>query len=88
MANAETILVIILSTTLAIFLVLGIIALVKINHILDHVNKITEKAEKLADQAEHVGDFLKNTTTSAAITKIVASAISGFKRTKGQDDNE
>lgn len=88
MKTAEQILVVILSATLAVFLVIGIIALLKLNQILEHVKNITAKAEKLADQAEHIGDFFKNTTASAAIGKLVANVITSLKHSKNRGKDE
>ena len=79
MDNAEEILVIILSTTLAIFLILGIVALVKINKILKHIEYITAKAEKIADKAEAVGDFFQKTAGSTALVKLVSNIVNSFK---------
>jgi outer membrane murein-binding lipoprotein Lpp len=88
MTTAEQVLVIFLSAALAVFLVLGIMALIKVNQILDQVRKVTAKAEKIADQAEHVGEFFKNTTTSAAVGKLVANIFSAFKSSKNKDTDE
>lgn len=89
MENAETILVIILSTTLAIFLILGIIAMVKINKILDHLKIISEKAEKLATTAESVGQLFTYTAGPAAIGKLftnISDAV--FKQGKKSKDKD
>lgn len=86
--NAEQILVVILSTTLGIFLILGIIALVKINQILGHVNNITQKAEKIADQAQHVGEFFQKGASSAAVVKLVSNLVNSIKDSKTGKERE
>ena len=83
MDNAETILIIILSTTLTVFLILGIIAMVKVNAILGHLKVISEKAEALATTAENVGEFFKYTAGPAAIGKLVSNISDAvFKHNK------
>lgn len=72
MGNAEEILVVILSAALALFLVLAIVATVKIIQILNHLKSISEKAEKLATTAENVGEFFKYTAGPAVIGKFLA----------------
>lgn len=84
MYNAQEILVIILSTTLAVFLILAIIAAVKVNQILAQIQRITDKAEKFADKAESVSEFFSYTGGTAALGKLVANITDAMKR-KGKD---
>ncbi len=84
MTGVEQALLIILSAALAVFLILGIISLVKINQILGHIRHITEKAEKLADQAEHVGEFFQKTASSTAVVKLLSNIVSSFKSNKSE----
>ncbi len=67
------ILVIFLSSALAVFLVLGIVALVKVIQILHHLKRISEKAEKLADQAEAVGEFFQRNARPLAIGRLLSN---------------
>lgn len=62
MENAQDILVVLLSSFLAIFLLLNIIALIFIIKIVQSVKRITDKAEQLADKAEEISDFMKHAT--------------------------
>lgn len=73
MENAQTILVVILASFLAVFLLLGIAALIKLIQLLDHLKNISEKAEKLANTAENIGDFFKYTAGPAAIVKLLSN---------------
>lgn len=75
MGNAEEILVIILASTLTIFLIVAIVATIKIIQLLKHVQLLAEKAEKLADNASSVGEMLKFTATPAMIVKTVANIM-------------
>ncbi len=73
MDNAEQILVIVLSSALALFLLLAIIATVKTIQILNHLKSISQKAEKIANTAETVGEFFKYTAGPAAIGKLFSN---------------
>lgn len=78
MESSDRTLVIILAVALAIFLVLSILALVKIIQILGHIKRITEKAANLADKAEAVGEFLERAATPLALSRIMANVADGF----------
>lgn len=81
MENAETILVIILSSFLAIFLLLAIILAIKCIQIADQIKLITLKAEQFVDKAESVGEFFKKSSSSFAAARLIAHiADSVFKR--------
>ncbi len=82
MTSSEQFLVIVLSVVLAIFLIIGIVALTKTIQILNHIKRIIEKAEKIADQAEAVGDFFQKTAGPAAIVKLVSNIVHSFSSAK------
>lgn len=83
MGNAEQILVIILASALAVFLILAIVAAIKFIQILNHLKRISQKAEKLANTAETVGEFFKYTAGPAAIGKLLSNVHDAvFKRGK------
>ena len=86
MGNAEQILVVILSSMLAIFLILAIVATAKLIQVLDHLKSISEKAEKLANTAETVGEFFKYTAGPAAIGRLISNVSeSVFKHHNKKD---
>lgn len=87
MNTSEQILVIILSTTLAILLVLCIVATVKIVQILNDVKRIVKKAESIADKAEAVGDFFKASAGPAAITKLLSNIFNAHKSKNNSKGN-
>lgn len=66
-------LVIILSSFLAVVLVLGIVLIVKVIQIIGHVRRITEQAEQVVDRAEHVSAFFEKTATPVAILKLISN---------------
>ena len=83
MDTASQVLLIIVSITLTLFLIVGIMLAIKLVQILDHVRRITEKAEKIADNAESVSEFFQKTAGPAAITKLVANIVHTLKKKKG-----
>lgn len=89
MDNATELLVVILASTLTVFLVVAIIATMKVIQVLDHLKLISEKAEKLANTAENVGEFFKYTAGPAAIAKLIANVSDiVFKNHKRKDKND
>lgn len=84
MDTAMQVLVIIVSATLTIFLIVSIIALVKIIQVLNDIKRITAKAEHIADQAEAVGNFFQNSAGTAAIVKLASNIIQSFKSKKAK----
>lgn len=75
LTDAQSILLIILSSFLALFLVLGCIVFAKVIQVLNHLRAISEKAEKIADSAEHIGEFFKHTAGPAAMAKLLANIV-------------
>ncbi len=73
MENAETILVIFLSTALAVFLVLAIIATSFLIKILKSVKHITDKAEA-------VSDIIEESARSVGNVKFVSSIIGAIQK--------
>lgn len=86
-SNAYEVLVLILATTLAVFLILAIIAAVKVNQILDQIKHVTEKAERFADTAESVGQFFASATAPSAIGTIIANMSDAMKKRKGKKED-
>lgn len=79
MNTSEDILVIFLSTALAVFLLVGIIAVVKIIQILNHVKSIIEKADRLAEKAEEVGEFFQKAAGPATVAKLIGNIVESFR---------
>jgi hypothetical protein len=67
------VLTIILSTFLAIFLILSIVLLVKVIQIVKKVKHIVEQAEQVADRAEHISAFFERTATPVAFLKLISN---------------
>lgn len=87
MSTAEQILVIFLSSALAIFLVIAIIAGVYAIRLLKTINRVAVKAEGFVNSAEAVGDILKQTAGALSITRIAKGVVNfvHHKQSEGKD---
>lgn len=85
MNTSEQVLVIILSSTLAILLIICIVAAIKTVQILNDVKRIVKKAENIADKAEAVGDFFKASAGPAAIAKLLTNIFNSHKSKKNKE---
>lgn len=86
MDTASQVLLIIVSATLALFLTVSIVLMIKVLQILNHVRRITETAEKIADNAEAASEFFQKTAGPAAIAKLVANIVNSVKGKKKKGD--
>lgn len=84
MNGAEHVLVIILSSFLAVFLLLSIIVLVFTVKLLKHLRHITERAESIADRAEAVSSFVGKAAGPMAIVKLVAGIVESVRDQTGK----
>jgi uncharacterized membrane-anchored protein YhcB (DUF1043 family) len=71
LSTAQQILVVVLSTVLAISLIVAIVIGVMIINLLRKVRQITEKAERAVQSAEAVGEVIKNVAGPATLMKAV-----------------
>lgn len=78
--DAYEILVIILSITLAIFLILAIVATSLIIHFLKKANAIADKAELVANDVEAFSSSLKSAAGPAAAIRVLMGAVQGFRK--------
>jgi hypothetical protein len=85
MDNASEVLLIVVSSTLTVFLIVAIVATVYMIKVLNHIKNITEKAEHIADQAEQVTNFIQKTAGSVAIGKLIANIFNTFKSKKEKE---
>jgi hypothetical protein len=82
MENAETILVIILASFLALFLLLSIIIAVKVIKILNKVNEITDRAKALASNVENAAEMFRKAAGPAAIGRFFVHITEAIKKHK------
>ena len=71
MDTAEQILVVFLSTALAVLLVVSIIAVVATTKLVKAVQRVTEKAEHIVDDVEKVGETFKSAAGPLAVLRVV-----------------
>lgn len=71
LSNAQQILVIFLSSALAIFLILGIVIAVLAIRILKSLRRISQSAEHVVQTAESVAMTLKDATSPVGIFKFI-----------------
>jgi hypothetical protein len=74
--DSYDILVIMLSTFLAIFLLLGIIVLVYLVKLMKNAKEISDKAKTLVDDVSSAASTMKKAAAPAAVAKFVAQQIS------------
>lgn len=84
MENAETILVVILASFLAIFLLLAIVVAIKTIQILNRLKSISEKAETIADKAEAASEFISKAASPAIIGNLIANLADAVSRHKSK----
>jgi hypothetical protein len=75
MDTSTHILVIFLSTALALFLLLSIIVAVQVIRLLRIVQRIAQKAELVVDTAEHVGHIFENVSGPLGVLKMVKNIV-------------
>lgn len=85
MNTAEQILVVILSSFLALFILLGIILIVKLIHLTDKLKEIADTAHEVANNVEAASEMLKKTAGPLALGKFfvnIADTVMKHKRGK------
>ena len=79
MASAESILVIIVSSTLTIFLVVGIAVLALIVRVLLSVKRLVRQAEQMVDVAEEAAEALKSASGPVSLFQAVRKIAKAMK---------
>lgn len=82
--DSYDILVIILSATLAILLVLLIVATTYVIKILRNVRDITEKAQNVADRVDNMSSYLEKGMGPVAFGQTLANMFSSFNKGRGK----
>lgn len=82
MDSAAEVLVIIVSSVLAIFLIVLITALVLIIKLLQDIKRITSKAEHVVDSVETAAAFFERTSPAVAIFKTLAKVMETVSKRK------
>lgn len=74
--DSYDVLVIILSATLAIFLVTAIILVVGLIKLVKQLRQISEKAEEIVDDVEAVSGFFRKSAGPVAVTSLISNIVS------------
>ena len=82
LSTVQQIILVILASTLAIFLIVGIVIGVLIIKVMKHIRRITEKAEAIADKADSVTTFFQQSAGPAAIAKLISNIVHNMKDSK------
>ena len=82
MHNAESILVIILSSVLTVFLVVAIILFIMVIKLAQQLKKIADKAEKAVESVEHAGEIFQNTAGPLGALKFMRNVYKQFNKKK------
>ena len=82
MQNAESILVIIVSATLTLFLLLAIFVLILIAQLVRSVKRIVERAEQVVETAGEAADMLRNASGPLALFKVVRNMVNAVENGK------
>lgn len=80
------ILVIILSITLAVFLLLAIAATIMFIILLKKVNKATDSAKQAVENVEAITGSMKNVANGSAFVAVASALFDKMKRTKNKED--
>jgi ATP/ADP translocase len=84
MTITEQIILIILSSFLTLFLLLGIIILIKFIQLQNYAKKIMEKAELATDKVIDFSDSFKKAKSSMVLLKVLDHFISHKKKNKSE----
>lgn len=80
MQNAESILVIIVSSVLTLFLVVAIVLLFMVIKLVQQVKKVVDKAENAVESIEQAGELFKNTSGPMAVVKLIRNIMNRNKK--------
>lgn len=81
-------LIVVLSVFLALFLLLGIILLIKCIQIANRVKEVTDRTHQVISKLDGVADTLKKASGSVAIGKLVAKAFEHFGSKQSKSNKE
>lgn len=82
MNTAESILVIIVSTTLTLFLIVAIVTLILIAKLVTSVKRVVDHAEKVVETAGEAAEMLRNASGPLAFFKVVRNIIKNIDKMK------
>jgi ABC-type multidrug transport system fused ATPase/permease subunit len=87
METASLVLLIVVSSTLTVFLIVLIVALSYFIGVLKQVRRITAQAESAVDSLESAANTIKNTASPLAVLKLIGNIVnqaSKYSKKKGK----
>lgn len=75
MNTAEQILVVILASTLAVFLILAIVIAVQVIRLMRVLNRISVRAEQFVDSAEKTAEAVKSAVGQLSVMRFVQNIV-------------
>lgn len=88
LSTTQQIILIILASALAIFLILSIVIAVMIIRLIATLRLIANKAEHLIESAEHVGEIFKAATNPVGVFRFVQGLFDTMSKRKRTKDKE
>lgn len=85
MNTAEQILVVILSSALAVFLILAIIIAVQVIRLMKVLNKVAVKAQEVVDNAEKTAELVKSAVGQLSVMRFVQNVVNMVQKAKKGD---
>lgn len=85
MNTAEQILVVILSSALAVFLILAIIIAIQVIRLMKVLNKVAVKAQEVVDNAEKTAELVKSAVGQLSVMRFVQNVVNMVQKAKKGD---
>lgn len=86
MNTAEQILVVILASALAVFLVLAIIIAVQIIRLMKVLNRVAIKAQEVVDSAEKTAELVRGAVGQLSVMRFVQNVVDMVQRRTKKSD--
>jgi hypothetical protein len=88
MNTAEQILVIILSSALAVFLVLAIIIAVQVIRLMKVLNRVANKAQEVVDSAEKTAELVRGAVGQLSVMRFVQNVVNMVQNKAKKNDKK
>lgn len=88
MNTAEQILVIILASALAVFLVLAIIIAIQLIRLMKTLNLLAEKAQEFVDSAEKTAEMVRGAVGQLSVMRFVQNVVNMVQKRAKKDNNK
>ena len=80
MHEAESILVIIVSSVLTLFLIISIIVLVMTAKLVSAIRRVVERAESVVETASEAAEMMRNASGPLALFKVVSNILKSVEK--------